>query len=54
MLKRVSKFNFNGNDVTATTTEEWSLSGDGKTLTVKRASESPRGTQSSTLVFGKK
>ena len=53
-LKRVSKFNFNGNDVTATTTEDWSLSADGKTLTVKRTSESPRGTQHSTLVFSKK
>lgn len=52
-LKRVSKFNFQGNDVTATTTEVWTLSGDGKTLTVKRTSESPRGTQSSTLVFNK-
>ena len=53
-LKRVSKFNFQGNDVTATTTEDWSLSADGKTLTVKRTSESPRGTQSSTLVFDRK
>jgi hypothetical protein len=53
-LKRVSKFNFQGNDVTATTTEDWSLSADGKTLTIKRTSESPRGTQSSTLVFDKK
>jgi hypothetical protein len=52
-LKRVSKFNFQGNDVTATTTEDWSLSADGKTLTIKRTSESPRGTQSSTLVFSK-
>ena len=52
-LKRVSKFNFNGNDVTVTTTEEWSLSSDGKTLTVKRTSESPRGTQSYMLVFNK-
>jgi len=52
-LKRVSKFNFQGNDVTATTTEDWTLSSDGKTLTVKRTSESPRGTQSSTLVFNK-
>ena len=53
-LKRVSKFNFQGNDVTVTTNEDWSLSADGKTLTVKRTSESPRGTQSSTLVFDKK
>jgi hypothetical protein len=53
VLKSVRKANFQGNDVTFTTTEEWSLSGDGKTLTVKRTSESPRGTQSSTLVFNK-
>src|SRR5205085_394009 len=52
-LKRVSKFNIQGNDVTATTTEDWTLSADGKTLTVKRTSESPRGTQNSTLVFNK-
>jgi hypothetical protein len=52
-LKRVSKFNFQGNDVTATTTEDWTLSADGKTLTIKRTSESPRGTQNSTLVFNK-
>jgi hypothetical protein len=53
-LKRVSKFNFQGNDVTATTTEDWSLSADGKTLTIKRSSESPRGSQNSMLVFDKK
>jgi hypothetical protein len=53
VLKRVSKLSFQGNDVTLTTTEEWSLSSDGKTLTVKRTSESPRGTQSYTLVFNK-
>ena len=52
-LKRVLKANFQGNDVTITTTEDWTLSADGKTLTVKRTSESPRGTQSSTLVFNK-
>ena len=52
-LKRVSKFSFQGNDVTVTTTEDWTLSADGKTLTIKRTSESPRGTQSSTLVFNK-
>jgi len=53
VLHRVSKINFQGNDVTLTNTEEWSLSSDGKTLTVKRTSESPRGTQSYTLVFNK-
>ena len=46
-------FNFQGNDVTATTTELWDLSADGKTLTIQRTNESPRGTMSSTLVFNK-
>jgi hypothetical protein len=45
--------NFQGNDVTFTNTEVWSLSSDGKTLTIQRTNESPRGTQSSTLVYNK-
>ena len=54
-LKLTTKrtFNFQGNDVTSTNTEVWDLSGDGKTLTIQRTNESPRGTQSSTLVFNK-
>ncbi len=54
-LKLTTKrtFNMQGNDVTMTSTEVWSLAGDGKTLTIKRTSESPRGTQESTLVFNK-
>jgi len=54
-LKLTTKrtLNFQGNDVTVTTTELWSLSGDGKTLTIQRTSESPRGTQTATLVFNK-
>jgi hypothetical protein len=52
-LKRVRKGNFQGNEVTITTTEDWTLSADGKTLTIKRTTESPRGTQNSTLVFNK-
>jgi len=46
---------FNGpmGEVSITTTEEWSLSSDGKTLTVKRESQSPRGSNKSTLVFTK-
>jgi hypothetical protein len=39
--------------VTLTTTETWSLSDDGKTLTLKRDMDSPRGTTSSTMVFRK-
>jgi hypothetical protein len=54
-LKLTTKrtFNFQGNDVTTTNTEVWDLSGDGKTLTIQRTNESPRGTMSSTLVFNK-
>lgn len=47
---------FNGpqGEITTTTKETWTVSADGKTLTVKRDTESPRGTQSSELVFSKK
>ncbi len=41
-------------EVSITTRETWTLSGDGKTLTVKRETESPRGTNSSEMVFTKK
>src|SRR5829696_770033 len=41
-------------DVTVTTKEVWSLSADGKTLTVVREQSSPRGSNSSTMVFVKK
>jgi hypothetical protein len=34
-------------------TETWSLSQDGKTLTVKREAETPRGNNSSEMVFTK-
>ena len=50
-LSSVRTGSFNGNDFKATTVEKLSLSGDGKVLTVVRHSESPRGTQDSTLVF---
>jgi len=42
-----------GQEFKFTTTDKLSLSGDGKVLTVSRHSESPRGTQDSTLVFNK-
>ena len=50
-----SKSTFEGpnGEVTLTTTEKLQVSGDGKTLTVTRHSESPRGPQDSTLVFNK-
>lgn len=51
-----SSRSFNGpmGDVTITTKDVWSLSADGKTLTVVREQTSPRGTNSSTMVFVKK
>ncbi len=54
-LELVSKLTFQGpeGEVTSTSTEKLSLSTDGKVLTVVRHSESPRGTQDSTLVFNK-
>ena len=41
-------------EVTISTKETWELSANGKTLTVNRESTSPRGTNSSTMVFAKK
>jgi hypothetical protein len=43
-----------GQPSTRTTKETWELSADGKTLKIKRESESPRGSMSSDLVFVKK
>jgi hypothetical protein len=53
-LTRTSTFNTQMGEMTMTTKETWSLSDDGKTLTVKRESETPRGTNSSEMVFTKK
>ena len=55
-VKISSSTTFNGpnGEVTMTSKETWSMSDDGKTLTVERASTSPRGTNSSTMVFVKK
>ena len=54
-LKLTTTRMFNGpmGEISMTMTEEWSLSSDGKTLTVKRESHSPRGSNESTLVFTK-
>lgn len=41
-------------DVTVTSKDTWTLSDDGKTLTVNRETSSPRGTNSTTMVFVKK
>jgi hypothetical protein len=42
-----------GNEVTTTQSEKLTVSADGKTLTVVRHTESPRGPQDSTYVFTK-
>ena|ERR1044072_6917603 len=55
-LELVSKVTFqtqDGSEVTSTSTDKLSLSADGKSLTIVRHSESPRGAQDSTLVFNK-
>jgi hypothetical protein len=55
-LELVSKVMFttpDGQEVTTTSTDKLTLSADGKSLTVVRHSESPRGAQDSTLVFNK-
>jgi hypothetical protein len=53
-LSRSSTFSGQMGEITVTTKETWSLSDEGKTLTVKRESETPRGTNSSEMVFTKK
>jgi hypothetical protein len=55
-LELVSKVTFQGQDggeVTTTSTDKLTLSADGKSLTVVRHAETPRGPQDSTLVFTK-
>lgn len=54
-LELTTKTTFQGPDgeVTSNSNDKLALSGDGKTLTVTRHSESPRGNQDSTLVFNK-
>jgi hypothetical protein len=53
-LKAVRHINFNGESRDMTTTETWSLSEDGATLTAQRVAETPRGKQESKLVYAKK
>ena len=52
-LHSVRKANFQGNEVTLTTTERWTLGEGGKVLQVQRTIETPRGTRESKLVFNK-
>ena len=53
-LHSVRNANFQGNDVTITTTEHWELADGGKTLTVHRTMETPQGSRDMKLVFTKK
>jgi hypothetical protein len=46
-------FNFQGNETTRTTLERWELADGGKTLKVKRTTDTPQGTRESTLVFNR-
>jgi hypothetical protein len=52
-LSRKTIFTGPNGEVTSSETRKLDLSGDGKTLTATVHSESPRGTQDSTLVFNK-
>jgi len=52
-LTSVRTFNTQMGEMTLTVKEVWSFSEDGKTLTVKREMQTPRGTQNSELIFGK-
>ncbi|MBK7707545.1 MAG: hypothetical protein IPN69_07135 [Acidobacteria bacterium] len=53
-LSQSRTFSTQMGEITMTTKDTWTLSDDGKTLTVNRESESPRGTNSSEMVFTKK
>jgi hypothetical protein len=53
-LHTVRNVNFQGNDVTITTSEHWELADGGKTLKIHRTTESPRGTMEAKLTFTKK
>jgi hypothetical protein len=47
-------FNFQGSESTRTTLERWELLDGGKTLKVRRTTDTPQGTRESTLVFNKR
>ena len=52
-LNQMRTINTQMGEVSITTKETWTLSDGGKTLTVKRETETPRGTNSSEMVFEK-
>ena len=53
-LSTVRNLQFQGMDVTITSTDRLELAADGKTLKIARTTESPRGTQEAKLAFNKK
>lgn len=53
-LSRKQSGEINGNPVTIAATDKLTLAEEGKVLKIARTSESPRGTQESSLVFTKK
>jgi hypothetical protein len=53
-LSSVRNANFQGNDVTITTTQHWELSEDGKMLKIHSKSETPQGARETKYVFTKK
>jgi len=53
-LNSVRTGNFQGNEVTITTTQHWELAADGKTLTVHSKSETPQGARETKYVLTKK
>ena len=52
-VKSTIAFERNGETMEIKTTEIWTLSDDGKTLTINSTSESPRGTNTTKLVYDK-
>ena len=52
-LSKSSSFSGPMGEISVTTKETWELSADGKTLTVNREQTTPRGTNTSTMVFTK-
>ena len=50
-LSNSRTFNVQGNEMTRTTKDRWELTDGGKTLRVKRSTDSPQGSQESTLYF---
>lgn len=53
VLTSARSFNGPNGEIKLTTKETWKMSADGKVLTVERESSTPRGAQTSTLVFNK-